>query len=198
MTDFPDPVACVRDIADWFRVHAPTNWARLRETAPTSGEEVGALEAELELSLPADFRTYLACSGGGLSFWEYRGLDIRRIAREYRRLCRYLADGTFAGHEIFDDARGFLRRVKWHPGWVPFAEDGCGNHFCLDLMPAESRVSGQVFSWEVRGGPGISTPHPRSFGQFLARYRELLLSNRFSFEVESGTFAGPNVPDARP
>ena len=59
-------------------------------------------------------------------------------------------------------------------------------------------MTGQVFSWEVHGGGGITTPHPRTFGLFLARYRELLLSGRFAFELDSGRFDGPTVSDARP
>jgi cell wall assembly regulator SMI1 len=192
------PADCVRDIADWFAVHAPPCRERLLAAAPASAESVDALRAELGADPPGDLLDYLAVTDGGLAFWEYEGLDAGGMLRRRRRLCESLSAGGFDGHEVFPDDRGFLRPGKWHPGWLPFAEDGGGNLFCVDLAPGPAGTAGQVFSWERLGGPGISTPRPRTFGAFLSDYRDLLLSGRFTYDADSGTFDGPSVDGARP
>lgn len=147
--------------------------------------------------MPEDYRAFLNVTNGGLCFWEYAGLSIDESRRTWERLTATLDRGGFAGHEVFPPARGLIRAVKWHPGWVPFAEDGGGNLFCLDLAPGAGGVSGQVIRWEVRGGPVVGAV-PRTFAEYLPAYRDLLVSGRFTFDPDCGTFDSPWAPEGRP
>ena len=186
----------VRAIAEWFRVHAGPLYERLQAAAPVSDGAVGELGRALEVELPDDFAEYLKACGGSLSFFEYEGLAPARIATQWRMLEEMRADGTFDAHELFDDDRGFIQRVKWHPGWVPFAEDGGGNLFCMDLAPGPNGVRGQVIRWEVAGGPAIG--RPRAFAEYLADYRRLITGGKYVFDRDSYTFDGPWSEDQLP
>ena len=62
------------------------------------------------------------------------------------------------------------RRRLLHPGWVPFAADGAGNHLAIDTAPGPNGVPGQVreFGADLRDGPFV---HADSLVDFLARRR---------------------------
>jgi len=77
-----------------------------------------------------------------VAFFEYESWDIHGMLRRREGLNRQLDEGVFNGAELFPDVKK-IRRVKWHHGWLPFAQDGCGN--CLDLDPPQDGVFGQQY-----------------------------------------------------
>ncbi|HXV91932.1 MAG TPA: SMI1/KNR4 family protein, partial [Pseudonocardia sp.] len=81
-----------------------------------------------------------------------------------------------------------IRADWWNPGWVPFAEDGGGNLYCVDLAPGERGVRGQVIRWEIHGGP--CGPVAASFAEYLLGYRDDLTGGRYVYDPDSGTFDG--------
>ncbi|WP_052850545.1 SMI1/KNR4 family protein [Streptomyces avicenniae] len=147
---------------------------------PADPAAVAELEAAVGEPLPTDFLAYFRLFGGaaGLDVFEYDGLSVPRITDRWRGLTDLLAEGTFDSAEPYEldpDERA-VRYRWWHPGWVPFAQDGGGNLHCIDLAPDRDGVRGQVFSWEIHGGPsGVRAP---SFEQFLAAYRRRSLDGR--------------------
>lgn len=137
---------------------------------------VAELEAAIGEPLPTDFRSYLRLFGetGGVDLREYDGMQVPEILSTWRGLTEHLAEGSFnhaEPHELHPDDR-CVRYRWWHPGWIPFAQDGGGNLHCVDLAPDRDGVRGQVISWEIRGGPlGVRAP---SIEQFLMTYRRNL------------------------
>ncbi|MEA5478111.1 SMI1/KNR4 family protein [Pseudanabaena galeata UHCC 0370] len=62
--------------------------------------------------------------------------------------------------------------VWWSSKWIPLTYDGCGNHDCLDLAPAEGGNIGQIISmWHDDPERKILAP---SFRDWLQNYAEEL------------------------
>lgn len=169
----------VSEITEWLAEHAPrTHESLLKARGAADSAQVARLETEVGVRLPAEFRAYLRLFGGsgGLDYYEYDGLSVERMLHRWSGLMDLHEKGTFDGrepHEL-DPANEYVRCVWWHPGWVPFAEDGGGNLYCVDLAPAEEGRCGQVIQWEIRGGP--VGPRAWSVEQFLRKFHATLVS----------------------
>lgn len=124
---------------------------------------------------------------GGLSIFEYAGLGVADSMRVRAGLEKLREAGTFDDHEIFEQSVPLIRPVKWHTSWIPLAEDGCGNLYCIDLEPGPEGQVGQVIRWEVAGGPFASSS--LLLADVLERYAAAL--PRFAYDPDSGTFDGP-------
>jgi cell wall assembly regulator SMI1 len=67
---------------------------------------------------------------------------------------------------------------------LPFAEDGCGNLYCIDLDPAEHGTAGQVISWDRDSGPG--GPVRPSIEDYLRGYLDRVRAGEFNFNAATG------------
>ncbi|MFI6984063.1 SMI1/KNR4 family protein [Embleya sp. NPDC050154] len=171
----------VSDIADWLAAHDAGAAERLSSRRGAADPAaIAELEAAVGEPLPAEFRAYLRLFGGsaGLDVFEYDGMSVSEMISTRRGLTDLLAEGTFDSaepHQLDPDDKS-VRYRWWHPGWVPFARDGGGNLHCIDLAPEADGVRGQVFSWEIQGGP--LPVRASSFERFLTAYRNSLLRSR--------------------
>lgn len=179
----------VDDIAAWFTTNAPPAASRV-EAARGGADpaEIASAEAVLGVRLPAGFRAYLRLFGGadGLDIAEYDGLSLRGALSSWQRLEELRAGGAFATwvpKEVEAD-NGYVRFTWWHPGWLPFAQDGGGNLFCIDLDPDERGTVGQVISWEVHAGP--AGPVLPSIEDCLRRYLDRLRAGKYRFDPDTG------------
>jgi len=65
-----------------------------------------------------------------------------------------------------------IRSDWWHPGWIPFASNGCGDSLCIDLAPTATGVAGQIISMNHETAQRrLLAP---SFAQFLNQLAEQL------------------------
>ncbi|MDM8553468.1 SMI1/KNR4 family protein [Desulfococcaceae bacterium HSG7] len=177
-----------QDIMAWFKDHAEQCYKdMLSITTGATDEQLHDLESVIGKTLPDDFKDYLRLYNKcyRVAFFEYTGVDTKRIVKNWKRLTELVKNGTFDTHQVFETTTG-VRRVKWHPGWLPFAEDGGGNLICIDLAPPEGHEYGQVFYWENRGGPG--DPIAPSFLTFVQWYRDELQSGGYAYDEASGIF----------
>ncbi len=172
----------------WFQTHAPPCYERLHAAEGASAEAIALLETQVGSRLPDDFAAYLRLYNAyyGLCFFEYSGFDTVHIARNWQMLKELTDAGTFARAEPHVESDERMQACWWHPGWIPFAEDGGGNLICLDLAPAARGTWGQVFYWEIHGGP--EHPCAPSFLAYLKRYHDDLLSGRYTYDAYTGTF----------
>ncbi|WP_171165916.1 ankyrin repeat domain-containing protein [Streptomyces sp. I05A-00742] len=184
----------VDDIVAWFAVNAPPVASRL-EAARGGADpaEITTAEAALGVRLPAGFRAYLRLFGGadGLDIAEYDGLSLRDALSRWQGLEKLRTGGVFAA-SVPKDAEadnGYVRFAWWHPGWLPFAQDGGGNLFCIDLDPAERGTVGQVISWEVHAGP--AGPVLPSIEDYLRRYLDRLRAGTYRFDPGAGDLEAP-------
>lgn len=176
-------------IAGWFAVHAPPCQEQLVASRGAEPSAVDALEVTVGETLPDDVRAHFLRHGGtgGVAFFEYSGLSVEGAARRWRGLGNLLAQGVFDGfvpRELAGDER--VLSVWWSPGWLPFAQDGGGNLYCVDLDPPRAGARGQVIAWEVHGGP--TRPLAPSFEEYLRHYRDELSSGRWVYDAYSGIF----------
>jgi cell wall assembly regulator SMI1 len=55
-----------------------------------------------------------------------------------------------------------VRKAWWHRGWVPFASNGGGDYWCIDLDPARGGTAGQVIAYSHESGErGLQSPSLR-------------------------------------
>jgi cell wall assembly regulator SMI1 len=115
-----------------------------------------------ETRLPTAFLALLKLNrlGHGLP----NGYDIlspEMMISRAEGLKRLWAEGAFKPHftkikkggtERWDDRK--IQRRYWHHGWIPFAEDSCGNALCVDTTPARDGMRGQIVMFENQDGRG--------------------------------------------
>ncbi|MFI6284726.1 ankyrin repeat domain-containing protein [Streptomyces sp. NPDC051018] len=183
--------ALVSDISGWLAEHArPAYRSVVAAGGPADPAEVAELEAAVGARLPADFHAYLRLFGrsGGLDIFEYEGLSVKGILSTWRGLSDLHSQGTFNDRTPHGMLPGEddMQAVWWHPGWVPFASDGGGNLYCIDLAPPRPGARGQVIEWEIQAGP--YGPRASSFEEYLQDYRDKLLSGRYVYDEYSGTY----------
>lgn len=159
-------------IGRWFKKNAPAYSRDLSKAKGASRSAIEELEQTLDVNLPSDFRAYLAMYGGSgrVSFYEYEGLPVEQIVRRWAGLESLRKKGTFkksAPRELSKDADE-IQWTWWDAGWIPFAEDGGGNLYCVDLCPGARGRCGQVIQWEMHAGP--FGPIAPSFEGFLDGY----------------------------
>ncbi|WP_139921774.1 SMI1/KNR4 family protein [Hymenobacter sp. DG01] len=123
--------------------HRPEYYATLGP--PATGAELAAFEAEFNLVLPTELRQWFGWHNGQEgydSFFQNNCLQSLDSAAESMRINNeLLADGDFVAN-------------WWHPAWVPFLENGGGDHVCVDLHGTFTGQVGQIIehwhNWEAR------------------------------------------------
>jgi len=132
--------------------HAPTLLDALRP--PADNDALDGLARAVGQPLPEAFRTLYRVHDGqsdGFAgvFFGLRFLPVAEAAMEHARWAALLTEDPTLVDDIDVTASpaGAVRAVYAHPGWVPFASDGAGNHLAVDLAPGPAGVPGQVISF---------------------------------------------------
>lgn len=169
----------------WLQAHAQL------EPLPAGASEklLKRFETALGRELPADLAAWWRAHDGGVPIFEYTGLGVAEALRVRAGLEKLRKQGTFADHEIFEQSVPRFAAVKWHAGWVPLAQDGCGNLYLIDTAPGPAGTFGQVLRWEVRGGAFAGGTI--GLAGLLERYADALESGKFVYDPDSGIFDGP-------
>lgn len=165
-----DPAALREDLR-WFGADGPHG--HNYRLAPALGErELERLEAKLGITLPADYRAFLAGIAGAGPGPSYGLLPASRWgdhldgSREPTWALPCLLEPDGPAHEDWDERLpdGALERYQ---GTLALTEEGCGYYSALILTgPARGRVAGV----SLEGGPYHLAPEP----DFLAWYEAWL------------------------
>src|SRR5579862_9494958 len=175
-------------IEAWLQAHAPT----LAEQLPpgVSDEELAQAEAEMGgLTLPADFKaSYRRHNGWGASRMFLGRLTLYSLAGvvgTWQMMHDLLMGGDFdrgldwkhlpLHFELADP----ICPVWWHLGWIPFAGNGSGEEWSIDLAPAPGGQVGQVIDWEHESGPG--QVHNTSLEALLAAFAAALEAGHYQY-----------------
>ncbi len=123
----------------WFGTHRPDYATRL--AAGASDGELDALAAALGVTLAPDLRALFAWHNGEKDTYEDSFHYVFRLISlaECQENHAVLAELADAGEFELDD--------WWHPGWIPFLDNGAGDMFCVDLDGAFGGVPGQVLQF---------------------------------------------------
>ena len=128
---------------------------------PASLEALAAAEKEIGFALPEDLRAlYLKANGqkdpfeiedprpGTLVMPFFGGYDfvpLDRALSEYRNWKGVFEERGDDFNDLITVRAGDpVHREYWRPGWFPFAVDGGGNAYAVDLSPAPGGAYGQV------------------------------------------------------
>jgi cell wall assembly regulator SMI1 len=121
------------------------NWG-----AGASAEELADAGATLGVNLPKDLCESYKIYNGNNERWLFENrmiMSLSEVKREWQILTELRFDGRTA------KPKGPLRRQWWSRKWIPFASNGGGDFFCLDLDPPEAGKLGQVFVFDHEVGP---------------------------------------------
>jgi cell wall assembly regulator SMI1 len=113
----------------------------------------------------------------------YGPLAISQLQREWEIQNELLEGGDFEGCEPDEVDSGILNEC-WNAGWIPFAGNGGGDLYCIDMVPGEGGTVGQMISHNHE-----TCDHKllaNSFGDYLAKLAERLESGELSFRDEWG------------
>ena len=180
-------------IEKWLRSHAPDVFASLR--AGAADERSTAFSGNSPSNYPPISRHPFAGMMGkrrmlpngifplsGVLGPEpaFRLMSVAEIAREWRRMRELLDGGEFSRPGAPD--RG-VAGAWWHAGWVPVADNGGGDLFCVDLAPAPGGSPSQVLLF------AHDSPERRraaeSFGAWLGALADCC-SGRYEYTDEDG------------
>lgn len=116
--------------------------------------EIRDLEGQVRVTLPLEFKESLAIHNGqsmGVSLipdpevdgFGFRLMTTEEIVSEWNRWKELSDMGEFDENISLgaDEIRGEL---WWQEGWIPFAENGSGDSYCIDMNPSQGGKRGQV------------------------------------------------------
>lgn len=123
---------------------------RLTGSSPEAEpEQLAAVERLIGFPLPRELRALWSAAAGG----EVRVGDSVRfqiLLPDAETLARCRPVGRFPGWrygamEVLDPSpEDAVQPLAGSPGWIPFAHDGIGDLYCLDLTPGPAGTVGQV------------------------------------------------------
>ena len=109
-------------------------------------------------------------------------MPLAEVVQDWKMMAELLDGGNFSDKEAKPD-KG-IRKAWWSKGWVPFASDGGGNYYCIDLEPAKGGVSGQVIVFKHDSGDRLLLSP--SLAKWLFDFANELDSGSLSFDEEEG------------
>jgi cell wall assembly regulator SMI1 len=187
----PAPIAdTLKRIAAWLKTNAPA-WKPVTKGATDA--QIAAAEKKLGFKLPAELRElYLAHNGspGGQIFpcaddISFYFMPVAEAVDNWKMMRDLLDGGDFTKE---DDRRTKpdkgVRQRWWDPGWVPFAGNGGGDFFCIDVAPAPAGTRGQVIHFHHDAEKRtLLAPSLRAFLYDLANGLE---DGKYRYDEEEG------------
>jgi cell wall assembly regulator SMI1 len=174
-------------IGRWLKESA-TGWKPLRKAA--GAEQIARAEKRLGCALPADLRksyeTHDGSGDGQIFPWpediSYSLLSLAQLVDDWQMHRELLDLGEWQDSKGKSD-RG-IRSDWWNPRWIPFAANGAGDFFCIDLSPAKSGKEGQVITHNHEDGS--HTLLAPSFRAWLSKLADDLEAGLFSYDGDEG------------
>jgi cell wall assembly regulator SMI1 len=182
-------------IEGWLEANAPAIRKSLRPAVKE--EALTKLQAKLGAALPADFVESLRLHDGqktdadaGLfpladelgAMPSFRVFSVSEIDREWKMMKRLHDIGEFEGSKS-KPSRG-ISRDWWNPGWIPIADDGGGDYFCLDLAPGKGGTVGQVIVFFHDSDERRLIA--RSYTAWLEQLAKGLVSDKYALDEDDG------------
>lgn len=170
-------------LTQWLQVNAPQLLGELNPGA--SDAELANLSATIGAELPVDFLAFYCIHNGqrrdaATLFAGEELLSVARMLEEWNVWHGLLVGGDFAGSHS-EPAAG-VRADWWNARWLPLTYDGSGNHYCLDLDPAEGGTYGQVIRmWHDDTERPLAA---RSLREWLTRYVERLEAGDYVYSAD--------------
>ena len=182
-------------IAIWLETRAPETLEHLQ--APATQEQFDAVATIMKLELIDDFKNFYQIFNGtdpnkeaygifpSCDEWDdmaFGPLSLEQILQEWKMQKELLESGDFEGLEP-QSADG-IANDWWKVGWIPFADNGGGDYYCIDMNPTDTGTTGQVISHSHETGEHKMLA--RSLSAFLKDLANSLDSNAFEYDADYG------------
>lgn len=179
----------MKDDWDRFERWLSKNWPDGLDdlNPPASDDEIAKLEEALGTRLPADFVACLKVHNGQKSmagglFDNSEFLSVEAILDQWQVWKDLLDGGDFDG--VTSDADRGVKNDWWNARWIPFTHNGGGDHYCLDLDPAEGGGHGQVITmWHDAGEREVLAT---SFKNWFRSYVDEVVDGQYAYSDDYG------------
>jgi len=174
-------------IVEWVKQNAPRIASDLQHRGATNAE-IDAVEKRLGVQFPDALRDlYRLCAGGeGSDLFpslEEEDMGFGLIPIEDITSCWGGEEDYGVGPEDVTTEPG-IRAAYWDKSWIPFADNGGGDYFCVDMNPAEGGTAGQVIYWgHEELTRQMVAPSLTALVQQLAQG---LASGKYTYDEDSG------------
>jgi cell wall assembly regulator SMI1 len=170
----------------WLKANAP-RWKVLKKGA--TEEQLAKVEAKLGFALPRELReSYLIHDGSDdAGFFPTREvgyylMPLAELEADWNMMKELLEAGDLEDGKAKGDPG--VRGEWWNVGWIPFASDGGGDYWCIDLAPAKGGKKGQVIAHAHDAGKRkLLAP---SLRQWLARFADNLEAGKWRHDEDEG------------
>ncbi|MEL6134026.1 MAG: SMI1/KNR4 family protein [Bacteroidota bacterium] len=172
-------------LEEWLATHAVHLVQALHP--PASQEEIEKVERTINAQLPTAYVDFLSVHNGQKRSAEYildteELLSTERIIEEWSIWRELLHGGDFAG--IQSEPENGIKCDWWNLKWIPITYDGAGNHYCMDLDPAEGGHVGQIIRmWHDAPERELMAP---SFEEWISTYVNMLEEGKYVYAQDWG------------
>lgn len=177
-------------ISAWLQANAPSGYALLQP--PVSTEELDGASAHFGIELPDDFTGLYQLVNGtdpnGESVgvfpsedeWDdmaFGPLALAQIIHEWNTQKELVEISEFADLEP-QSANG-VANDWWNVKWIPFASNGGGDFYCIDMAPTGAGTVGQIITHSHESGQHeILAP---SLATYLSELADGLEAGQFEY-----------------
>ena len=187
-TKAPTVAKSWKQIDQWLKENAP-KWRPLRKGA--SPDQIKRAETKLGIRMPAELRNlYLGHAGSRSEAQVFPSPDdishyfmsLTEAVNEWKMLNKLLKSGDFEG--LTPDSHQAIRNEWWNERWIPFASNGGGDYFCVDMAPTKQGKKGQVITHNHESGQHkLLAP---SIRDWLGKLANGLEDRTFRFDEDDG------------
>ena len=188
---FVDVPTFLEQIRAFYKENAP--FLLEQSLSPASPEALASFETKCGHVLPEGYKSFLQHSDIAHPFiFNYDCLSLSRVENSWQIMSDLLDEGAFndgrVAHHVKEgfgnwDGR-YIKQVWWSKGWIPFAEDGCGNMYCIDCTPGPNGTIHQIMQMEIQDGQGPFISQYTSFEHYLTHHLTLLNEGKYEVEHE--------------
>lgn len=169
------------ELENYYIANYPQGLEQLGDGA--TDEEIDTVETTLGYKLPSALRESLKIHNGSDNN-DYRGfllVNCEDLVNDYTVYKDLYDGGDFDDIGEVEGNPG-VQPVWWDYGWIPFAIDGGGNQYCVDLNPADGGVHGQVITmWHDDESRPIVA---RGYHEFLNGVLNNILAGNTTIQVD--------------
>ena len=167
-------------IINWLSENAPDMINNINNGANL--KEIDHLNYIIDIRLPDDFIDFYTIHNGQVPYTKglidgEELLSIERIVDEWSIWKGLINSNAFVG--IVSNPDIGIKNDWYNKFWIPITYDGAGNHYCIDLDPAEGGTKGQVIRvWHDNAQRSMEAS---SFRKWISFFVEDIEEGRYQY-----------------
>ena len=178
-------------ICAWMQTNAPG--ALDDAGSPATKEELDSAARRMNIQLHADHAEFCQLVDGAESSgvfpahdeWEdmaFSPMSLEDSASAWEMLKELLEMGEFDDRSPKTGAG--ISNVWWNTSWIPFADNGGGDYYCIDLAPENGGSLGQIIFHSHESGEHVVLAE--SLRSYLAKLADDLESGNLEYDEDYG------------